>query len=45
MLLSAADSFVIFASQMLIPLSQQTRDFNSVCSLLKQVHQAFQNSC
>ncbi|NES02413.1 MAG: hypothetical protein F6K22_05900 [Okeania sp. SIO2F4] len=45
MSISTADRFVILASQMLIPLSQQTRDFKSVCSLLEQVHQAFQSSC
>ncbi|MGD1712507.1 DNA methyltransferase [Dapis sp. BLCC M172] len=45
MSISAGDRFVILASQMLIPLSQQTRDFNSVCSLLEKVHQAFQSYC
>ncbi|MDR2031051.1 MAG: hypothetical protein LBP86_02050 [Azoarcus sp.] len=42
MTISAADRFVILASQMLIPLSTQTRDFGSVCSVLQQVHQAAQ---
>lgn len=42
MSLSATDRFVILASQMLIPLSKQTRDFDYVCSKLQQVHQVAQ---
>ena len=42
MSISAADRFVILASQLLIPLSKQTRDFASVCSVLQQIHQAAQ---
>lgn len=42
MTISTADRFVILASQMLIPLSKQTRDFSSVCSVLQQAHQAVQ---
>ena len=39
MLISAADRYVILASQMLIPLSKQMRDFDSVCSTLQQVRE------
>jgi putative DNA methylase len=42
MSISAGDRFVILASQMLIPLSKQKRDFDSVCRVLQQVHQAAQ---
>jgi len=39
MLISPADRFVILASQILIPLSKQKSDFNSVCNLLQQLHE------
>ncbi|MEB3342624.1 DNA methyltransferase [Okeania sp.] len=42
--ISEADRFVILASQMLIPLSQQKRDFNFVCNTLQQIHQVAQKS-
>ncbi len=40
--ISEADRFVILASQMLIPLSQQKRDFNFLCNTLQQIHQLAQ---
>ncbi|NEO57019.1 MAG: hypothetical protein F6K54_30475 [Okeania sp. SIO3B5] len=42
--ISEADRFVILASQILIPLSQQKRDFNFVCNALQQIHQLAQKS-
>lgn len=42
MIISTADRFVILASQMLIPLSMQARDFGFVCSVLQQINQAAQ---
>lgn len=42
MSISLSDRFVILASQVLIPLSKQKSDFDSVCNLLQQIHQAAQ---
>ncbi|MGH8009746.1 MAG: hypothetical protein ACREQ3_22360 [Candidatus Binatia bacterium] len=42
MSLSTADCFVIVASQMLIALSDSNADFDAVCRLLQQAHQAAQ---
>jgi putative DNA methylase len=42
MSISPADRFVILASQVLIPLSKQKSNFDSVCNLLQQIHQAAQ---
>ncbi len=42
MSISIADHFVILASQVLIPLSKQNIDFNSVCNLLQEIHQSSQ---
>jgi putative DNA methylase len=42
MAISAADRFVILASQALIPISNEIRDFSSVCSALQQIHETFQ---
>ena len=42
--ISEADRFVILASQLLMPLSQQKRDFNFVCNTLQRIHQLAQKS-
>lgn len=39
MSISSADQFVVLASQMLIPLSSQDSDFDSVCNLLEHAQQ------
>jgi putative DNA methylase len=44
MSISAGDRFVILASQMLIPLSKQKRDYDFVRMLLQQLHQAAQQA-
>jgi putative DNA methylase len=40
MSISSADRFVVLASQMLIPLSTQNSDVDSVCAVLKRAQQA-----